>query len=96
MENPDWLIRIRDLPCVLTHNPEGNDPAHIRYGLSGGMARKPDDDLALPLRHDLHDAQHNHRGGEVGFWIEHISMNPEFLMECLKAYARQLYKENNP
>lgn len=57
LRDPKWLIAVRSIPCVVTGNPDGNDPAHIRYGcLSGGM--KPADDLVLPLRHDIHVDQH--------------------------------------
>lgn len=95
LRNPKWLIAVRSIPCVITGNPDGNDPAHVRYGCyrAGG---KPDDNLVLPLRHDLHVAQHNHKGGEIGFWREMINRDAHFLMECVKAYARQLYRENNP
>jgi hypothetical protein len=95
LENKKWLIALRDFPCVVTGNRGGNDPAHIRYGLTGGMGLKPPDDLALPLRHDQHVAQHNHKGGEVGYWREVFANDERFMMDCLKAYARQLYRENN-
>lgn len=95
LEDKAWLVRVRSIPCILTNNPEGNDPAHIRYGFLCA-SDKPDDDLVLPLRHDMHVAQHNHRGGEIGFWREVMAHDDHFMMECVKAYARQLYRENNP
>lgn len=94
LEDPKWLVAVRSIPCVVTGNPEGNDPAHIRYGLSGGTGYKPPDNLVLPLRHDLHAAQHTHKGGEVGFWRDMMNQDDRFMMECIKAYARQLYREN--
>lgn len=93
IENPAWLKKVRDMPCVLTGNPDNNDPAHIRFGHEGGMGLKPGDDLVLPLRHDLHGTQH--QVGEVAFWRAYITSNDRFMMECIKAYARQLYRENN-
>lgn len=92
LRDPAWLKRVRDLPCVVTRTAGGNDPAHLRYGLSGGIALKPSDDLVLPLRHDMHMEQH--RIGEVAFWQDIMATDSHFMMECIKAYARQLYREN--
>ncbi len=92
LRNPSWLKQVRDMPCVVTGTMGGNDPAHIRHGLSGGIGLKPPDDLVLPLRHDMHMEQH--RKGEVAFWHEVLANDSILMMECLKAYARQLYKDN--
>lgn len=86
----DWL---HDQPCVLSGNPSGNDPAHIRYGcFSGGM--KPSDDLVLPLRHDLHTMQDR---GELSFWRTQLSMgtlySDNLMMDALKALAEKRYQE---
>lgn len=80
------------MPCVLTGHVPPSDPAHIRYGcLSTG--RKPDDDLVLPLAHELHQEQHNI--GEVKFWLEQLMKDHHFAMECVKAYARELYRKHH-
>lgn len=78
------------MDCCLTGTPGPNDPAHIRYGLGGGMGMKPGDDLVLPLTHNLHQIQH--QIGEVTFWTKYLSQNPDLLMKCVKAYARELYR----
>ena len=94
IRDANWRARVRTLPCVLTGyqwvegSEIGVDPSHIRYGCySAGM--KPSDDLVLPLRHDLHAKSHNM--GEVRFWTTYLT--PELMMEALKAYARQMYRE---
>lgn len=83
------------MPCVATgqsHDP--CDPAHIRAGLSGGVGMKPSDDLVLPLSHAAHMEQHHI--GERPFWLKVMQRDSHFMMECVKAYARQLYRENRP
>lgn len=94
IRNPKWLKRVSDMDCVLSNTPGPNDPAHIRYGLEGGMGMKPGDDLVLPLTHTLHQVQHNI--GEVKFWVRYLPQNPDLLMKCVKAYARELYRKENP
>lgn len=82
------------MECVLSHRPGPNDPAHVRYGLEGAMGQKPDDDLVLPLSHELHQIQHS--VGEAKFWCKYLPSNPDLLMKCVKAYARELYRKENP
>lgn len=61
--------------CLLTNAPYP-DGAHIRHGFLGaGM--KPDDNLVIPLRHDLHQIQHNI--GEVRFWEAYYRQIPYYL-----------------
>lgn len=86
-----YLKAVRGMPCVITgRTGEDIDPAHIRYGcLSMGM--KPGDDLTVPLSNELHRQQHD--GGEVVFWLTQMNERPEFAMRCLKAYAREQYRE---
>lgn len=55
---------------------------------------KPPDNLVLPLSHELHAIQH--QVGEVKFWCKYLPANPDLLMDCVKAYAEKLYKDNNP
>lgn len=86
-----WLKQVSDMACVATgadHQP--CDPAHIRAGGSAGMGIKPSDDLVLPLSHEAHMRQH--QIGEKAFWFEVLSKDRAFMMECVKAYARQLYR----
>jgi hypothetical protein len=62
--------------CACCGQPGPCDAAHIRAGSLAhdkpqtGMARKPDDKWALPLRHAHHMAQHRY-GDEVGWWKAH-------------------------
>lgn len=66
-----WL---RTLPCVITGG-RPVDAAHIRYSdpargkYETGKNEKPGDRWALPVRSDLHRAQHE--GSERLFWIRH-------------------------
>lgn len=88
-----YLKHVRGLPCVVTGRMGDDiDPAHIRYGLGGGMGMKPGDDVVLPLSHNEHERQHRF-GGEVDFWLSSIGKNPDLLMRALKAYAREIYRE---
>lgn len=85
-----WLQHVRHkMRCILTleSNP---DPAHIRYGCFS-MGAKPGDDLVLPLSRASHERQHS--VGEVTFWLTQFNENPDFAMKCLKAYAREQYRE---
>ena len=93
LEDPAYLKAIREKDCVISGMPGPSDPAHIRYGLAGGMGRKPDDNLVVPLSHKLHQIQHNI--GEVSFWCKYLPQNPHFLMECVKAYAREQYRKKD-
>lgn len=94
IRNPKWLDKVRAMPCILSGRPGPSDPAHIRHGLGGGMGIKPGDNRVLPLNHELHAIQHNI--GEVRFWVKYLPSDPDLLMECVKAYAEKLYRENNP
>lgn len=89
-----YLAEVREMECCVTATPGPSDPAHIRYGLGGGMGMKPGDDCVLPLKHDLHQIQH--QVGEVVFWAKYLPMNPDLLMKCVKAYARELYRSKRP
>lgn len=93
LRDKKWLKRVSEMDCVLTGSPSPSDPAHIRYGLGGGMGMKPDDNHVLPLRHKLHYIQHNM--GEVNFWCSYLPKNPDLLMRCVKAYAEKLHRENS-
>ena len=95
LRDPKYVIAVRYMPCVATGYtyyegaPLGVDPAHIRDGLGGGMGRKPDDNLILPLRHDIHLSES--RFGEVAMWRLH--MTDELMMDALRALARERYRE---
>lgn len=82
----DW---VREQPCIVT-GASPCDPAHIRWGLGGGMGLKPDDSRVLPLVHQLHQEQH--QIGEVRFWLKQANEHPEFLMESLIKAAELDYR----
>jgi len=81
------------------------DFAHIRHGFfATGM--KPDDNLVMPLRHDLHLEQGK---SEIQFWIKYFDKIPEHMrlraiqemakpdektdiMEIIKQIARNYYQ----
>lgn len=93
--------------CILTGAvfPDG---AHIRHGFfATGM--KPDDNLIMPLRHDLHLEQGKN---EFVFWTKYFHDIPEYMrlnalqevikpnvkleiMDVVKQIARNYYKEYN-
>lgn len=92
LRDPAWLKAVREMPCVLTGKPGPNDPAHIRYGLGGGMGMKPPDNRVLPLSPEFHLQQHSI--GERRFWMIHMMDNPDFMMSCILALAEKLYRQN--
>lgn len=74
---PQYLAWLRKQGCSCgCKSPPPSDAAHLRTGSLlhdkriTGMARKPDDRWALPLRHDHHMAQHRY-GSEVEWWNMH-------------------------
>lgn len=85
-----YLDSVREMDCVIC-GASPCDPAHIRHGLGGGMGMKPGDDLVLPLCHQHHRQQHEI--GELNFWAR---IDETFRMKCIKAYAKQLYREARP
>lgn len=95
LDDPAYRIAVRSMPCVVTGYtyyegaPLGVDPAHIRDGLGGGMGRKPDDNLILPLRHDIHLSES--RFGEVAMW--RLNMTDDLMMDALRALARERYEQ---
>ena len=83
-----YLDFVREQTCIIT-SLTPCDPAHIRWGLGGGMGLKPDDNRVLPLVHQLHQEQH--QVGEVRFWLEQVNKHPEFLMSILIEVAKARY-----
>lgn len=70
-----WLSPLPCLKCIEEFEVElapiyENDPAHIRLGTDGALARKPSDDNCAPLCRHHHNEQHNR--GEATFWGENL------------------------
>jgi hypothetical protein len=87
-----WLDEVRDQPCIITGTTPC-DPAHIRYGLSGGMGLKPDDNRVLPLAHELHRQQHDI--GEISFWTKQAKEDAGLIMRLLIEVAELRYDLRN-
>jgi hypothetical protein len=83
-----WLDEVRDQPCIVT-GATPCEPAHIRYGLAGGMGLKPDDNLVVPLVPELHRLQHEI--GELSFWNKQVQKDPGLIMRLLKEVATLRY-----
>lgn len=62
-----YLDSLREEPCIIT-GLTPCEPAHIRWGMGGGMGLKPDDSRTVPLVPQLHRRQH--QIGEKRFWAE--------------------------
>lgn len=88
LRDPEWLLYLRDQPCVVTNLYGSSDPAHIRWGFAGA-GLKPPDNHVLPLAHKLHQEQH--QVGEVSFW--RANMTEELLMRALLALAENKYQD---
>lgn len=85
-----YLKYVRSLPCIITgREGEDIDPAHISYGRYSQA--KSGDDLVLPLWNLEHMKQH--QTGEVKYWLIQANESPRLMMEWLKAYAREQYRE---
>lgn len=56
---------VRGHACIVCDATAPIEVAHVRMNGAGGMGRKPDDWLTVPLCRDCHSTQH---GGEVSFW----------------------------
>ena len=84
-----YLDSVREQPCIITGSSPC-DPAHIRWGMGGGMGLKPDDNRVLPIVHQLH--QHQHQIGEIRFWLQQANEHPEFLMNSLIELAKLKYR----
>lgn len=89
LRDPKWLKQVSEMPCILTGRVPPSDPAHVSY-LRLSQSKAPDD-CVLPLCHDLHAEQHNI--GEKAFWRHQMNHDDHFMMECVKAFARQLYRD---
>lgn len=63
-----WLST---LPCCVSGVHGQSQVAHIRYQTGAGMGMKSSDNFCIPLSWAEHNKQHNHKGGEVGYWEEH-------------------------
>ena len=74
----------RHRSCVSCGTDKTVVPAHIRHGLAGGVALKPDDTLCMPLCGTCHTMQHKN---EVLFWL----MAMKWDIVRVKREALQLY-----
>ncbi len=82
------MNEVREQPCIVT-GATPCDPAHVRWGLGGGMGLKPEDNRVVPLVHELHARQH--QIGELRFWMEQAQRHPEFLMRLILEVAGHRY-----
>jgi len=87
-----YLDSLREEPCIIT-GLTPCEPAHIRWGMGGGMGLKPDDSRTVPLVPQLHRRQH--QIGEKRFWLEQANKHPEFLMSILIEVAEGRYVRRN-
>ena len=83
----DWLKTER---CILTgqraSDHDAVDPTHIG---TAGKSIKSSDDEALPLLHSLHVEAH-----QKGEMTTFRRLMPDWLLHlCLRAYAREMYRE---
>lgn len=85
-----YLDYLRTEPCIVTglraSESDAVDPVHIG---TAGKASKTHDSEALPILHSVHREMHQH--GEMTVLRR---MLPDWLLrECLRAYARDLYRQ---
>jgi len=71
VENRAWLDAMRYKSCAACGIKDGTIVgAHIRTGLEGGTAKKPSDDLVVPLCHSCHADQEKNIG--ANWWFEKV------------------------
>ena len=87
-----WLDEVRDQPCIITGTTPC-DPAHIRYGLAGGMGLKPNDNRVVPLTNQLH--RYQHEIGELSFWNKQAKEDTGLIMRLLIEVAELRYDLRN-
>ena len=76
---------VKTRPCVITNNPEGNDPMHVHSKGSFGS-----DYSQIPVRHDLH--QESHLIGIESFAKKyHLDLQNE-VHKTNVAYIKYLYE----
>ena len=90
--DPGYLKWLRTQRCACgCFQPPPCDAAHLRAGSlkydkpTTGMARRPDDKWALPLKHAHHMNQHQY-GNELGWWLIRRVEDPFAL--CVEHYEK--------
>lgn len=83
-----WL---RTQRCVATgqysNEYDAVEAAHIG---TAGKGIKSSDDECLPMIHSEHMESHR---GDASYWLRIFETDPHLMRLCLRAYARELYKE---
>ena len=87
-----WLDEVRNQPCIVT-GATPCEPAHIRFGLGGGMGLKPGDNRVVPLVPQLHRLQHDI--GEISFWNKQANQDVGLIMRLLLEVAELRYDRRN-
>lgn len=86
IEDRKWLDFVRTQPCIVTGRME-TEPAHLRLLGAGGMGKKPNDNLVLPLNWELHRV-----AGERGAWLRFANEYPEFYFRLLQNEAKRRHQ----
>jgi len=91
LRDREYLEWLKGERCIVTGSlsryDDAIDPAHI--GTAGRGIKSPDDEV-LPMLHSEHMKSH---AGDVTYWTRVFENDPHLLRLCLRAYARQVYKE---
>ena len=93
--DPDYLAKVRQLPCLCCLDNVSVEAAHVRYSdsrvakVSPGIGQKPDDKWAVPLCGDHHREQHSIRN-ERRFWERH---NIDPILIALALYSSRDMEE---
>jgi len=90
---PWHLENVRQMRCLRCWAPPPGVAHHLRISREGGTGMKPPDDLVVNLCAKCHDELHKHKGGELAWWLECVSIQKEALRETLCGYARSLVRK---
>lgn len=92
-DDPDYLAKVRECPCLYCGQDPCGEAAHVRFasaafGKASGLGKKPDDRWALPLCPEEHrNARHaQHNQNEEAFWAA-LGINP--LIVCEQLYRQR-------
>jgi hypothetical protein len=82
IKDPDFRAWINTLECTICGAKAPLECAHVRFGMGGGLNRKPDDPgRVVPLCVNCHrlgqNAQHGKRGEQV--WWQRAGIDPLLL-----------------
>ena len=89
-QHPEYLEKIRQLPCCVCGEPPRSDPHHLQSTGQRGMALRSTDDNTVPLCRMHHDALHARPSTKERDWFASYGIKPLTLAAALWASRHDL------